>query len=418
MVDPKALLAHWQKLCPGVPPVANVLREHFASRWVRFHGLPRNQRYPKNEQEYATVLQRHNELLGELFTPGEEVVLITEGSSDGPEPPRESWAQARYSPDLQAHDPSAQLWLTMKEGEHPAVGGKRHPYWHFFTSAWSWRAGVFDPVLRLVADDHIGGVLILSLKGGSIYHPYDGGADLILETSAQRDALSGKYAGWLPWDPAQEPLPEEVVVRGKKLRVGDRVDVDPQARPSPMKPPRQFLVTLGPGRSGTLTGFRWSEGNREKPLGLVSWDAQRWPLWYEPDEEVFAESFEAAVDLDSLRPISLTTAFAPPPAAQCLADETVWPTQGEPFRWTVYATSAAAQEVLEFYTRSMGRSPDEDGCKWVEPCPPYVQTLEVHAAQRRERLPPSVHGRIPPEAQTLVMIIMRTALAPDQPPPD
>jgi hypothetical protein len=302
VVDPTAMLAHWQRLCPGCPPVAHVLRDHFASRWIRFHGLPRNKRYPKNEQEYATVLHRHNELLGELFARGEELVLITEGSSHDAEPPQESWAQARYSPALQEHDPDAQLWLTMKEGEHPAVGGKAHPYWHFFTSAWSWRAGVFDPVLRLVADDHIGGVLILSLKGGSIYHPYDGGADLILETPAQRDALSGKYADWLPWHPAREPLPAEVVVRGISFRVGDRVDFSPLTRPFPMQLAGQSMGILGPGRIGTITAFEWAEGDPDKPLARVSWDAQRWPLWDDPDEDVFAGSFEGTINLDYLAP--------------------------------------------------------------------------------------------------------------------
>ncbi len=64
-----------------------------------------------------------------------------------------------------------------------------------------WRRGRYDDLIRLVADEQASHVLMVALDSARIYHPYDGGADLILESSAARDALKSKYAAWLSKHP-------------------------------------------------------------------------------------------------------------------------------------------------------------------------------------------------------------------------
>src|SRR5262249_14248624 len=63
-------------------------------------------RYPEDEAEYAEILARHNAILGELPRPGAEVVLVTTGYSDSPEP-------TRSYRELAAIDPDGVPWRTV-----------------------------------------------------------------------------------------------------------------------------------------------------------------------------------------------------------------------------------------------------------------------------------------------------------------
>ncbi len=60
---------------------------------------------------------------------------------------------------------------------------------------------LIDPLLRAVADD--GGVDVIITDTGlrRLYHPYDGGADCILETTEERDRLKAAHRDWLSGHP-------------------------------------------------------------------------------------------------------------------------------------------------------------------------------------------------------------------------
>ncbi|MDP3157609.1 MAG: hypothetical protein Q8N23_33375 [Archangium sp.] len=51
-------------------------------------------------------------------------------------------------------------------------------------------------LLRMVANDECRGVMILPIDLAWIFHPYDGGADVITATSAERDLLSTRFSSW------------------------------------------------------------------------------------------------------------------------------------------------------------------------------------------------------------------------------
>jgi hypothetical protein len=53
----------------------------------------------------------------------------------------------------------------------------------------------------LVADDRVSNLMIVGLDERSVYHPYDGGADVILADRRQRDALRERYRDWLSTRP-------------------------------------------------------------------------------------------------------------------------------------------------------------------------------------------------------------------------
>jgi len=151
--------------------------------------LPGSKRYPENESEYATVLMRHNCVLGELAGDGETVVLLTTGYSETPEP-------MRPHPKLTAFDPFAVPWRTV--AMHDTDDNFGEPtYWHVFVSRWDWTPGLFDPLVRLVADDVVANVMIVALDCRWLLHPYDGGMDVMLESSVARDWLKSRYPEWL-----------------------------------------------------------------------------------------------------------------------------------------------------------------------------------------------------------------------------
>jgi hypothetical protein len=71
-----------------------------------------------------------------------------------------------------------------------------------YVSAASLEPSTLNPFLRAVADDEIGYAIIAPLDLRWLYHPYDGGADVIAPSVHERDALKNRHADWLSAHPA------------------------------------------------------------------------------------------------------------------------------------------------------------------------------------------------------------------------
>jgi hypothetical protein len=101
----------------------------------------------------------------------------------------------------------------------------------------------------------------------------------------------------------------------------------------------------------------------------------------------------------------------PPPNAERVADEVVVPLVGPSFRWAVFATGDSPADVIAYYSRVLGRAPDEGGSRWEDAA---GHSLAVFAAADRAKVPPSARQHIPPDARTLVLRIerRRTGLGP------
>ncbi len=151
---------------------------------MRFHSLPGSKRYAEGEAEYATIAHRFNAILGDVANGHERVALLTTGYSATEAPPIRSY------PELDALDSRALPWRTFQYDEN---GG----FCHVFASEWIWSPGIFDDLVRIVADDVIRDVLVVALDGRWLVHPYDGGIDLITEESSTRDAIKAQHAAWL-----------------------------------------------------------------------------------------------------------------------------------------------------------------------------------------------------------------------------
>lgn len=183
------MLSDWQQQFPECEPVAHWLRTALPDRWVRFHSLPGSKRYPEDESEYATVLDRHNHILGELIGSEQKVVLLTTEYSESPQP-------AQLQSELRTLILDARPWRTvamhMMDRDFDAPN-----YWHVFASVWEWQAGLFDPIIRLVADEVASNVMLVSPDCRWLVHPYDGGMDVIAESSVARHRLKLAHSDWL-----------------------------------------------------------------------------------------------------------------------------------------------------------------------------------------------------------------------------
>jgi len=182
------MLSQWQDRFPASEPIAHRLKTTFSKRWVRFHSLPGSKRYPEGEDEYATVMDRHNRILGDLLGTGQAVVLLTTGYSDTPTP-------APPPPELRLLDPQARHWRGVPL--HEQDGFTEPSYWHVFASEWAWEPGLFDPVVRLVADDVVCNVMVVPPDCRWLLHPYDGGMDVIAESPEARGRLRAAHRDWL-----------------------------------------------------------------------------------------------------------------------------------------------------------------------------------------------------------------------------
>jgi hypothetical protein len=185
------MLDDWPRRFPGCEPIAHQLKLTLADRWVRFHSLPGSKRYPEDESEYAELLGRHNRVLGRLTGADPDVVLLTTGSSWTPEP-------VRPEPDVFGPAPGDLPWRTVPMHEQGGPFDPETPvYWHVYAKRWTWRPGVFDPLVRLAADWVVVNVMVAAPDCRWLLHPYDGGMDVIAESSAYRDLLKTEFRDWL-----------------------------------------------------------------------------------------------------------------------------------------------------------------------------------------------------------------------------
>lgn len=177
------LTFYWMSTYGSTTPFE--LRHKFHQRWVRFHSLPESKRYAESDAEHQIVLERYNSILAALAEDRESLLLLSTGYSETPTPVRED-------PHLAEFDPGARHWWSIA----PEDDGESS-YKHIFVSEWAWKRNIFDPLLLLVADWTVANIHIVSVSSNWVLHPYDGGTDVILPSTNERDRLKQKFCPWL-----------------------------------------------------------------------------------------------------------------------------------------------------------------------------------------------------------------------------
>ena len=68
---------------------------------------------------------------------------------------------------------------------------------HVFAAYTAWNDGSLDRLLSATARWQTANVMIADGGLERMYHPYDGGADVLLVDSVERDALRDRHEDWL-----------------------------------------------------------------------------------------------------------------------------------------------------------------------------------------------------------------------------
>jgi hypothetical protein len=176
---------YWAGEYPACPPIGFLLRAKYNDKWFRIHSLPGSKRYPENDAEMRDVLHRHNAVLDALLRPDGAFVLLTTDYSNEPTP---------VLPRLLRTDSTLNLSSTFAFTASSDAGS---PFWHFFVTALKWHRGCLDAVLAQVATDAIADILVIGQEQKCVYHPYDGGGDIIVRSDEGRTTLKQMFSAWL-----------------------------------------------------------------------------------------------------------------------------------------------------------------------------------------------------------------------------
>lgn len=183
------LTKFWNVAFDGTAPVAHELKNKFTERWVRFHALPESKRSPDSESEYQEIFSRHNQVLSELCSASNEIYIIAPEYSSFSVP---KGIGAEFEGIL--HNPK--FWKSVPMHE-PEDKEEFRYYWHLHSEKTKWFLGSIDKLFRLVVDEKTTNFMVINPSSGWVFHPYDGGADIILKNEHEMGRLKNKFSNWL-----------------------------------------------------------------------------------------------------------------------------------------------------------------------------------------------------------------------------
>jgi hypothetical protein len=164
----------WKEYFGALPPVAHALRAPLRLRWLRIHSLPASKRYAETEDEYSEILTRQNAVANEILgSEGRAILFAHTWGND--EDFLAAFSRFDWAKRIGLTETSLVVFDLSESDEPLMVGG-----------CWfQWCNGGWNDLIREVADDRLSSVVLLNPTSGEIYAPYDGGADVFLN-SAQR----------------------------------------------------------------------------------------------------------------------------------------------------------------------------------------------------------------------------------------
>lgn len=188
----------WHQYYPGLPPLAYVLHEKLPNLWWRFHSLPESKQYPDSLEERTILLHRHNTLATEVLGQGQECWLVQSLYTEEHFPPPDP-LQKIIDSDGAEWSPVLTDMLTRIDFASVGVDPDLPLSCAAFPTRWE--PGKFDDFLCYVAINY-GRFLFIETKHGQVYAPYNGGADLIVDTTQKRDEMKAAYSDWLSTHPS------------------------------------------------------------------------------------------------------------------------------------------------------------------------------------------------------------------------
>jgi hypothetical protein len=172
-------------------PIQHYFKHDYAERWFRIHSLPESKRYADNDQEWNVLLNRHNEVITDLFGNNANLLLVT--------------GDYNYNSPNDIHITNEEpifntySFTILDSIDLHKLSPDEYDEGQTFRPAFSkaiWNPNIHDALLKAIANDGVRAFFI-SLDNKVIVAPYDGGIDFILNDTATRDIYKQKYKEWL-----------------------------------------------------------------------------------------------------------------------------------------------------------------------------------------------------------------------------
>lgn len=181
----------WSARYPGLEPRAESLKDLYPQCWLRFYSLNGGVRYPSGPEELQGIINRHTTVLESLITSDYIFVLTSQWTKDAN--PSED--------DIKKHAEVYQgsYWLSFQE-DPEEDDPEFIMYRHIYAERLQWRKRSVDDILSDVAQDKTRGVILASENMDWLYHPYDGGADVITQNETTLDMHKRRFPKWLADD--------------------------------------------------------------------------------------------------------------------------------------------------------------------------------------------------------------------------
>ena len=195
MIDKEHFERFWRGNYNNIPPLGHVLRERFFNdRWFRIHSLPKSKRYADDEDEMKIILDRQNRLIDDLIGELNNYLLLLYAFSET------ATSKCFFTSDNAIVLDSVQLDKVLPDDYDTEC------YLNLFMINKSWKAGSIDDYLKAVANDEpvyydnsceVYGFLLIDIKQNRLIAPYDGGVDVFLNTTQEKNVFKLKYKDWL-----------------------------------------------------------------------------------------------------------------------------------------------------------------------------------------------------------------------------
>jgi hypothetical protein len=196
-VDVNQFRCFWQQHFPNCLPISYLFKRDLANRWFRFHSLPESKRYAENQAEVAELLARQNTVLLNVIGTETECVLVSGNYANSP-----LVENLKHCPALAHFQFQEFIKLSKQEFDPDELEPNEEPiYLTLFYATHKLKQGSLDEILLCVADWKIVNFFVVSCKRKRIFAPYDGGVDIILENTEERDKFKEKYKDWLSHHP-------------------------------------------------------------------------------------------------------------------------------------------------------------------------------------------------------------------------
>jgi hypothetical protein len=182
-----ALTDLWFRSWPGFSPGREGVilpKVDYSDRYLRLHSLHLSKRYGDTPAEAEEILHRHEVVLSQLLSDTSDGKVVVVGCDWGVNDIAGGWTRKGL--------PGRWPWIRWLDLQDEDLAAPEY-FWGSSVDT----LDALRPLLHAVANEKAT-ITISDTDMRWLYIPYDGGADIYMPTSPERDALREAHREWLP----------------------------------------------------------------------------------------------------------------------------------------------------------------------------------------------------------------------------